>query len=70
MKIKIKVIPNSNRNGVVENGEIKVYVKASPTKGKANKEVIEILAKYFKVKKNQIKIVKGEKLRKKIVEIG
>jgi len=47
----------------------KVYVTAAPEKGKANKKMIELLAEYFKVSKSQIRIVKGEISRNKIVEI-
>jgi len=39
MKIGIKVYPASGREEVVEkDGVVKVYVKSSPDKGKANKE--------------------------------
>lgn len=47
----------------------KIYVTAPPEDGKANKKVIELLAEYFKVPKSQIRIVKGEISRNKIVEI-
>ncbi len=47
----------------------KVYVTVPPEKGKANKKMIELLSEYFKVSKSQIKIVKGEISRNKIVEI-
>lgn len=48
----------------------KVYVTVPPEDGKANKKVIELLAEYFKVSKSQVKIVKGEISRNKIIEIG
>ncbi len=47
----------------------KIYVTVPPEKGKANKRMIELLADYFKVSKSQIKILKGEISRNKIVEI-
>ena len=45
------------------------YLINAPEKGKANRELIKILAKYFKLKKSQILILKGEKSRYKIVGI-
>jgi hypothetical protein len=48
----------------------KVYVKSPPIGGKANKELIEVLAEYFKIKKREVRIIKGEKSKEKIVEIG
>ena len=69
--INIKVIPNAKRNTVVtENDRFKVYVTAPPVNGKANKAVIEVLAEYLKVKKRNIKIIKGNKSKEKVIEIS
>ncbi len=65
------MVPNSKQQKlekILEN-EYKVYVKSPPTKGKANKELIEILAKYFGLAKSKIKIVKGVASREKVIEI-
>jgi len=43
-----------------------VEIKSIPEKGKANKEIVKELKKYFK---KQIKIVSGLKSKEKIVEI-
>jgi uncharacterized protein len=43
-----------------------VEIKSSPEKGKANKEIIKELRKYFK---KEIKIVSGFKSKEKIIEI-
>ena len=68
--INIKVIPNAKRNNVLEeNDRFKVYVTALPVNGKANKSVIKVLAEYLKVKKRNIKIIKGNKSKEKIIEI-
>ena len=68
--INIKVIPNAKRNNVLKgNDRFKVYVTAPPVNGKANKAVIKVLAEYLKVKKRNIKIIKGKKSKEKIVEI-
>jgi len=69
--IHIKVIPNAGKSKVIEEGGmLKVRVAASAFDGKANKAVIEILSEFFNVRKSNIKIIKGEKSRNKIVEIG
>lgn len=68
---KIKIIPSSSKNEIVEqNGDfLKIKIKAPAEKGKANRELIKFLAKEFKIKKNQIEIVKGEKSKQKIIRI-
>lgn len=69
--IIVSVLPRSSRNEVVaENcSYIKVKLKASPVKGKANAELIEFLAEKFDVPKSQVEILKGLTSREKLVRI-
>ncbi len=71
MRLIVKVIPNSSKRSYsfVNKNEMKVKIFSSPEKGKANKELIEYLSEIFSVPKTKIKIVKGEKSRKKEIEI-
>jgi len=70
MILNVKVIPNATKNEIKQEENCwKVRLTAPPEKGKANKLLIELLSLKFKVKKKQIKIVRGEKSRHKIVEI-
>ncbi|MBU0636847.1 DUF167 domain-containing protein, partial [Patescibacteria group bacterium] len=65
--IHIKVIPNAKKNEVLEKDEkFRVYINAPAVDGKANKAMIKVLAEFLKIKKNDIKIIKGEKSREKI----
>ncbi|RME66142.1 MAG: YggU family protein [Nitrospirae bacterium] len=70
-RINVKVIPKASRAEVVgtEGETLKVKLTAPPEGGRANKQLIEVLAKHFKVPKSAITIVKGETSRQKIVEI-
>jgi len=71
MILNVKVIPNAGRNEIKKEGNCwKVHLRAPAEKGKANKLLIKLFSQEFKVKKNQIKIVQGEKSRHKIVQIG
>ncbi|MEW6088932.1 MAG: DUF167 domain-containing protein [bacterium] len=70
-KINIKVIPNARKNSVSEeDGIFKVRVTAPAVDGKANKAVIEVLSEFYQVKKRDIKIIRGEKSREKLIEIS
>jgi len=75
MKISIKVIPGAKQNEISDDFDeagtriIKVRVNKPAEDGKANKAAIELLAKYFKVKKSAVSIISGETSRNKIVEI-
>ena len=77
MKLAIKVTPGARKNEVVEDvvdslGQriLKIKVGQPPEDGKANKAMIEILAKYFAVKKSAVEIISGETSRNKIVKIN
>jgi uncharacterized protein (TIGR00251 family) len=68
--VDVKVIPKSSRNLVKEDASrLKVYVTVPPEKGKANEVVIDLLADYYHVKKNQVRIVKGARAALKVVAI-
>lgn len=70
MRITVKVFPRAKKERVVEEeGTIKVYVKAPPVDGKANKQVIDLLAGHLGMKKSRIAIVRGTTSRVKVVEI-
>ena len=71
MRIVIKVIPNAKQEKIVEEGgKFKVYLNAPAVEGKANKALIQFLAEHYKTKRNKISIIKGEKSREKVIEIG
>lgn len=70
IKKKIKVITNASQNKIEDGQEFKVYVKEPPVEGKANKVLIKLLADYFNVSKDKIRIISGRKSREKIVSIG
>lgn len=53
----------------INNDEIAVGITAEPEKGKANKELIEKISKHFDVPKSNVRILSGEKSRKKLVEV-
>jgi uncharacterized protein len=61
IEILIKVVPKSSKSTIVgwEAGRLKVKVQAPPDKGKANSEVIKLLAKALKVPQRDISILRG-----------
>ena len=70
MDIRVKVTANAKKNLIKEeNGKYKVYLTAPAIEGKANQALREFLAGHFRIKRSQVSIVKGEKLREKIIRI-
>lgn len=72
LKITVKVKANAKQEMVeeVREGYYRVAVKAKPVGGQANKALIKLLAKYFKVPVAQVRIVFGRTSKEKVVEIG
>jgi len=68
---RIKVIPKARRAGVTQNadGSLTVKLNTAPEKGKANRELIDLLAEWFDVAKSDLEIVRGLTSRNKLVRI-
>jgi uncharacterized protein (TIGR00251 family) len=70
--LDVKVIPRSSKSEIVEfmpDGSLKVKLAAVPEKGKANEELIQVLAAYFDVRKDAIELLTGETSQRKRVRI-
>lgn len=72
LKYSIKVTPNSKHNEIIEEtaNTLKVKLKAKPQEGEANKALINFLADHFKVRKSDVKILKGLSSKNKIIEVN
>ena len=54
----------------LEGNEVyKVWIRAKPIDGEANKSLVDFLSEYFKTPKNKISILKGHTSRYKTVSI-
>lgn len=69
---KIKVLPNSKENKIVEqtNDSFKIKLTAPPVDGEANKALVEFLSNEFSLPKSKITILYGQTNRNKIIEIS
>jgi uncharacterized protein (TIGR00251 family) len=67
----VKVKPNSKQNKITEqeDGSLIINLKSPPIDGKANQELIKLLAKKFNVPKSQVRIKLGLTSRQKLIEI-
>ena len=71
-KITVRVKPGSKKGPLVQtslSGELLVFVRGPAVDGRANKAVIEILAKYFEVPKSHVQLISGHKSRLKHFKI-
>ena len=71
MRFAVRVQPRSSKAGVEPAGEgtYRVRVHSAPEDGKANAEVIELLAAHLGVPRSRVRIVRGAASRNKVIEI-
>ena len=69
--IQIKVKPNSRASRLERNedGTWVAQLKSPPVDGKANDELISLVAKHFKRPKSEVSIKSGASTRLKLVQI-
>lgn len=68
--LNLRISPNASKNEVlIADGVLKVKITAQPVDGKANKALVEFLAKNFKIPKSLFEIIRGETSKDKTVLI-
>lgn len=71
MTVLIRVIPNAKSNSIrITDAKYTLRIKAKPVEGECNKELISFLHKSLEIKKRDIKIIRGEKSREKVLDIN
>lgn len=70
MILNVRVVPKSSRLLVKEeDGHLRAYLTKPSVDNLANEQLIVLLADYLKLKKYQVRIIKGQKSRSKLIEI-
>ena len=70
--LAIRVVPRAKKNEIAQilnDGTLKIRVTAPPVEGKANRAVIELIARVLEIPANRVEIVAGESSREKLVSI-
>jgi uncharacterized protein len=69
--LKVKVVPGARRTEIVGRYDdgVKIRVSAPPEGGKANRELLEVLARSLGVKDGSLRVVRGQTSPQKVVEI-
>ena len=66
MRIKVRVVPNSTRAKIKgSDGQLRVWLKSSPERGMANRELINV----FKKQGINVRILSGSTSRNKLLEL-
>ena len=68
--VKVRTRARQQRVEKISSTAYRVSVFSPPVKGKANQEVVKLLASYFNLSPSEIKIIKGKKSPQKLIRIG
>ena len=68
----VRIVPRASRSEIAGeyNGALRIRIAAPPVAGAANRELIRLLAKIFKLPQNAVEIVSGTASKSKIVRIA
>ena len=68
----VRIVPRASRSEIAGeyNGALRIRIAAPPVEGAANRELIRLLAKIFKLPQNAVEIVSGAASKSKIVHIA
>lgn len=71
MLVRVKVFPQARQEQILKKtkNSFEVWVKERPIQGQANRAVTRVLAEYFEVPSESVKLVKGFRQRSKVFEV-
>jgi uncharacterized protein len=70
-RLAVQVVPNASKSEVVGEveGVLRIRLKAQPIEGRANEELVRVLARLLGLPKSLVEIVQGASGRRKMVEV-
>lgn len=70
MNLEVRVVPGARKREVRRDGQgLRIKLISRPHEGKANQELVELLAHTFSLRKRDVLIVAGEKNRRKVISL-
>lgn len=71
MFVSVTVRAGARKRAVeaLPDGSLKIWTNIAPEKGRANKDVVDMLSEYMDIPKSRILLVKGETSAKKVFKI-
>lgn len=71
MRVEVTVKLHAKEARVEERGnKLDVWLTAPPEGGRANEELVDVLADHFEVSRQSVEIVRGYASRRKVVDIS
>jgi len=71
-RLRVRVRPGARRTGLtgwMSDGTLKLEVGAPPEEGRANREVVTLLAGVLGVRESAVRVMRGQGSRGKVIEV-
>lgn len=71
IELCVRVAPRASREGAlgIHEGELKIALTSPPVDGEANASLVDFVAKTLGVAKREVRLVRGEKARSKVLSL-
>ncbi len=70
MNLEVRVVAGARKREIRRDGQgLRIKLISRPHEGKANEELVEFLAHTFSIRKREVRIVAGEKDRRKVISL-
>ncbi|KPJ54474.1 hypothetical protein AMJ39_00110 [candidate division TA06 bacterium DG_24] len=72
MRVRVRLQPRASRDEIVgwsDDGSLRVRVTSAPERGKANLQLLRLLAATLGMSRGRLRIVAGERSREKVIDI-
>lgn len=71
VRLAVQVVPNAKKSEVVGEAEgvLRIRLQALPIEGRANEELVRVLARLLAVPKSAVEVAQGVTSRRKMVEV-
>ena len=68
----VRIVPRASHSEIAgeHNGALRIRIAAPPVEGAANRELIRLLAKSFRLPQNAVEIISGAASKSKVVHIA
>ena len=69
--IHIKVFPDAKRQSIEQTADrtLRIFVREPAERNQANKKVLELVADFYNLPKNRLRMITGHRSLKKIIQI-
>jgi len=68
--LRLRVVPRSSKSSLsISQGKLKAHLQSPPLGGRANEELVRLIASLFGLRRADVTVIRGLKSREKVVDL-